>query len=209
MPSDPADRPYGSAWTSEDLAADVLQLAPALIGAVVTHRDVALRITETEAYRWPGDTACHARAGRTPRTAPLFGPPGRAYVYLCYGIHHLLNIVTGEDGQAQAVLVRSAEVVAGHETVTKRRRITGRGSLAGPGKVGQALGVDVSFTGEPFEEPGRLGLFRGRPATELCVGPRVGIDYAEPRHRSLPWRWADAASPQVSHRKTLSRTRSG
>jgi DNA-3-methyladenine glycosylase len=194
---------FGPRWTAVALSADVLDLAPALVGAIVTHGDVALRITETEAYRWPGDTACHARAGRTERTAPLFGPPGRAYVYLCYGIHHLLNIVTGPDGEAQAVLVRSAEVVAGHDTVAARRGRTGPGSLAGPGKVGQALGVHVGFTGDGFETPSPLGLFRGRPATRLLVGPRVGIDYAEPAHRVLPWRWADADSDQVSHRNSL------
>ena len=157
-------------WRAVDLTSDVLEIGPALIGAFVAHGEVVLRITETEAYRWPGDTACHARAGRTARTAPLFGPAGRAYVYLCYGIHHLLNIVTGPDGEAQAVLVRSAEVVAGHDRVRQRRGRLGRGQLAGPGKVGQALALDVTFTNEGFEPPGRLGLFRGRPAEHLLVG---------------------------------------
>ncbi|MEZ4317804.1 MAG: DNA-3-methyladenine glycosylase [Myxococcota bacterium] len=183
-------------------ARDVLVVAPALLGVEVRHGAVRLRITETEAYRWPGDTACHARHGRTPRTAPLFGPPGHAYVYLCYGLHQMLNIVTGPDGEAQAVLVRSAEIVSGADVVHERRR--GRSDLAGPGKVGQALGIDAGFTGAPFYEPGGMELFAGTPAERLLQGPRVGIDYAEPEHRALPWRWADAASRAVSHRKALS-----
>ncbi|MCB9674288.1 MAG: DNA-3-methyladenine glycosylase [Alphaproteobacteria bacterium] len=185
-------------------ARDVLDVAPALVGMQVGHGAVRLRITEVEAYRWPGDTACHARHGRTPRTEALFGPPGTAYVYLCYGLHQMLNIVTGEEGSAQAVLVRSAEIVDGHALVAERRGgRTGPDALAGPGKVGQALGIDTRATGQPFYEPGGIELFAGTPADALVRGPRVGIDYAEAAHRALPWRWADAGSRAVSHRKKL------
>ncbi|MCH9679998.1 MAG: DNA-3-methyladenine glycosylase, partial [Deltaproteobacteria bacterium] len=101
-------------------ARDVLDVAPALLGQHL-HRDgVTLRITEVEAYRWPGDTACHARAGRTERNDAIWGPPGRAYVYLCYGIHTMLNVVTGSDGEAQAVLIRSCAPVDGLDVIERR-----------------------------------------------------------------------------------------
>ena len=102
-------------------ARDADLVAPELLGMLLCREGVVLRITEVEAYRWPGDTACHARHGRTARNDPLWGPPGRAYVYLCYGLHHMLNLVTGCDGEAGAVLVRAAEPVAGLETVRARR----------------------------------------------------------------------------------------
>jgi DNA-3-methyladenine glycosylase len=189
-------------------ARDVLEVAPALLGQLLCRDEVVLRITEVEAYRWPGDTACHARAGRTQRTAPLWGPPGHAYVYLIYGIHSLLNVVTGADGEAQAVLVRACEPVAGLPLVQARR-----GSqtpteprpvlLAGPGKVGQALALDREWSGHPLYLPGELMLCPGPAPTAIAVGPRVGIDYAEPEHQRLPWRFADAASPWVTKRADL------
>ena len=189
---------------SEDFCArDVVTVAQDLLGRHVHLGPVTLRVTETEAYRWPGDTACHARHGQTPRTAPLFGPPGRAYVYLCYGIHQMLNLVTGPDGEAQAVLVRSVEVVAGESIVLERRNgRRARGWLAGPGKVGAALGIDTSWSGVSVVDSA-LTLSAGTPVTEVLVGPRVGIDFAEPAHRALPWRFADAASASVSHRRSL------
>lgn len=185
-------------------ARDVLEVAPALLGQHL-HRDgVVLRITEVEAYRWPGDTACHARAGRTERTAPLWGPPGRAYVYLCYGIHTMLNVVTGEDGQAQAVLIRGCEVVAGEEVVAERRRgVTGPASLAGPGKVGQALALDTTWSHHVLHRSGGLTVCPGSAPASLAVGTRIGIDYADPEHCVLPWRFADADSAGVTHRKAL------
>ncbi len=87
-------------------ARDALDVAAELLGAQVTANGVTLRITEVEAYRFPGDTANHARMGRTPRNAPMWGPPGHAYVYLCYGLHRMLNFVTGPEGHAAAVLIR-------------------------------------------------------------------------------------------------------
>ncbi len=165
---------------------------------------VRLRITETEAYRWPGDTACHARSGRTARNQALWGPPGRAYVYTCYGLHQLLNLVTGRDGHAAAVLVRACEPVAGHEVVAARRGgRTGPDSLAGPGKVGQALDLDPSWCGHPVTRPGGLWVAPGVAPANLLVGPRVGIDYATPEDRARPWRFADGDSAWVSARKGL------
>ncbi len=165
---------------------------------------MTIRITETEAYKWPGDTACHAKAGKTSRTAPLFGPPGHAYVYLCYGVHNLLNLVTGSDGQAQAVLIRACAPLAGEAVVARRRggRI-GPSLLDGPGKVGQALALDTSWSGHDVTAPGGLEVLIRQAPTALLVGPRVGIDYALEEHRALPWRFAEAGSSWVSHRKRL------
>jgi DNA-3-methyladenine glycosylase len=181
---------------------DVLEVAPDLLGRHLRRDDVVLRIVEVEAYRWPGDTACHARAGRTARNDAIWGPPGRAYVYLCYGIHNLLNIVTGPDGQAQAVLVRACEPVAGHATIAARRGRADVRSVSGPGCVGQALGLDPSWSHHPLHRAGVLEA--GEPGhAPLLVGPRVGIDYAEPAHRALPWRFASAGSTAVTVSRTL------
>jgi DNA-3-methyladenine glycosylase len=170
-----------------------------LIGRWLRHGDVVLRITETEAYPGPHDTAAHTRSGRTARNAPMWGPPGRAYVYLCYGLHHLLNLVTDTDGHGAAVLVRSCEPVAGLALIRARRGgREGPVLLTGPGKVGQALALDTSFSHHPVTAPGGLEALHGTPATELLAGPRVGIDYAEPEHRDAPWRLAAAGTRWVS-----------
>jgi DNA-3-methyladenine glycosylase len=185
-------------------ARDVLDVARDLIGRTLQRDGVVLRITETEAYKWPGDTACHAKAGPTERTAPLFGPPGRAYVYLCYGVHNLLNLVTGADGEAQAVLIRACAPVEGLEMIHARRGgRNGPSSLNGPGKVGAALALDTSWSHHDVTCPGGLEVGPGEPSAGLLVGPRIGIDYALPEHRDLPWRFAEADSPWVGHRKRL------
>jgi DNA-3-methyladenine glycosylase len=185
-------------------ARDVLEVAPALVGRHLRRGSVILRITEVEAYRWPGDTACHARSGRTARNAPLWGPPGRAYVYLCYGLHHMLNVVTGDDGSAQAVLVRACEPVAGLPVIRRRRSgKSGPELLTGPGKVGQALGLDTAWSNHPLTRPGGLEVLEGSPAETLAIGPRVGIDYALPKHRALPWRFAEAQSSWVTRPREL------
>ena len=185
-------------------ARDVVDVARALIGATLRCGVVSLRITETEAYKWPPDTACHAKAGLTERTAPLFGPPGRAYVYLCYGIHNLLNLVTGADGDAQAVLVRACAPMDGLDTVMARRGgKQGPTLLDGPGKVGQALALDPTWSHHDVTVPGGLEVLPGEAPRALLVGPRIGIDYALPEHQALPWRFAEADSRWVSHRKRL------
>ncbi|MCX4247262.1 DNA-3-methyladenine glycosylase [Paraliomyxa miuraensis] len=189
-------------------ARDVLEVAPALLGQLLCRDGVVLRITEVEAYRWPGDTACHARSGRTERNDALWGPPGRAYVYLCYGVHTMLNVVTGADGDAQAVLIRSCEPVEGLPTIQARRggqtrSRSGPALLAGPGKVGQALDLHTDWSGHPLHRPGDLYLCPGPTPAEIARGPRVGIDFAEPEHQRLPWRFADASSRWVTQRGGL------
>jgi DNA-3-methyladenine glycosylase len=192
-------------------ARDALDVAVDLVGRHLVHGDVVLRITEVEAYRFPGDTANHCRAGRTARNAPMWGPPGRAYVYLCYGIHQMLNLVTNRDDEGAAVLIRAAEPVAGLEIVQQRRGgMSGPALLAGPGRVGAALGLDASFNHHPLYEPGGLELREGTPPSTLLHGPRVGVDYASEADRLAPWRLAEAGSAWVSHRKTLApRPRTG
>ena len=185
-------------------ARECLEVAADLVGKLLCHGPVVLRITEVEAYRHPGDTANHCRFGRTARNAPMWGPPGHAYVYLCYGMHALLNLVTDREAEGAAVLIRACEPVAGHAEIAARRRgQVGPASLAGPGKVAAALGLDVGFSGRSLLD--RAGLFvADQPrAQRLLVGPRVGVDYAEPQHRDAPWRLALADTRWVSQRASL------
>jgi DNA-3-methyladenine glycosylase len=182
-------------------ARDALEVARDLIGREIARGDVVVRITEVEAYRHPGDSASHCRMGRTPRNAPMWGPAGHAYVYLCYGMHAMLNLVTNEEGEGAAVLVRAAEPIAGLDVIAERRG--GRLDLAGPGKVAAALGLDTSWSGHAIFAEGGLELREGTPIDRPLVGPRVGIDYAEPRDRRAPYRFADPGSKSVTVRKTL------
>ncbi len=164
---------------------DVVTVARDLLGKQVTVGDVTLRILETEAYH-ERETACHAHRRRTRRNADLFGPPGHAYIYLCYGIHQMLNFVAETEGTAAGCLVRGAEIVSGESLVLARRN--GKRDLIGPGKVGQALGIDTTWSGTPLD--GRIRVLQGPAVSENDVvrGPRVGIGYARPEDQALPWR---------------------
>ncbi|WP_257306997.1 DNA-3-methyladenine glycosylase [Geothrix campi] len=187
------------------LAGPVPLAAQALLGMVLVRGEVALRITEVEAYDGRGDSASHARHGRTARNAPMWGPPGRAYLYFCYGVHWMLNVVTGPEGEASAVLIRGAEVVAGLETVLQRRKaakVTPQ-LCAGPGKVAQALGLDRTFDGHDLLTPGGLELRPGTPPARLLAGPRLGIAFATAEDQARPWRFADADSRAVLQPKAL------
>ncbi len=169
---------------AELLAGGTVGAARELLGHELVQGAIRLRIVETEAYR-PGDSASHSWRGRTVRNAPMWGPPGHLYVYLCYGIHWMLNLVCEAEGSAAAVLIRGCEVVEGHATVAERRG--GRLDLLGPGKVGQALALDATWSGRPLDQG--LSIVDGGDVGEILVGPRVGIDYAEPADRVLPWRF--------------------
>ena len=184
----------------------VQEVARDLLGACLRHGEVILRITEVEAYGGQEDSASHCRSGRTPRNAPLWESGGRAYVYFCYGMHHMLNVVAGPASEGSGILIRSCEPVEGLEQVRRRRgNLEGPALLTGPGKVAQALGVDRSFTGHLLYEPGGLELLAGEPVPEILRGPRVGVDFASETHRLRPWRFAVAGSLWVSQRKTLQR----
>jgi DNA-3-methyladenine glycosylase len=179
--------------------------ARALLGQLLVHEDVTLRITEVEAYGGPADSASHARHGRTPRNAPMWGPPGRAYLYFCYGMHWMLNVVTGPEGEASAVLIRGAEVVAGLDLVLSRRKAAKASPTlcAGPGKVAQALGLDGAFDGHDLLAPGELELREGPSPASLLAGPRLGIGFATPKDQARAWRFADGGSRAVLQKKAL------
>ena len=181
----------------------VLEVTRDLLGAVVVHRvdeegEVALRLTEVEAYAGGHDPASHAFRGPTPRNAVMFGPAGHAYVYFTYGMHFCMNLVAGSDGHASAVLLRAGEVVSGSALAVERRAISRTRDLArGPARLTTALGIarehnglDVTSTRSPLQ------VRRGTPVPDDLVrwGPRVGVSTA----REVPWRcWIDG-DPTVS-----------
>lgn len=163
-----------------------------------------MQITEVEAYLWPNDTACHACRGETPRNAPMFGPAGRTYVYLCYGLHNMLNVVSNREGEGAAVLIRAARPIAGERVVADRRGgRSGPVALTGPGKIGAALGLDVGWSNHPLYQAGGLELLEGQPPDEVRSGPRIGIDYASAEDRAAPLRFAAMDTAWVSHPRKL------
>ena len=173
------------------------QVARDLIGCGLFHGGVGGIIVETEAYE-RDDPACHAFIGRTGRTDVLFGPPGRAYVYLCYGIHKMFNVVTDADGVAAAVLVRALEPVAGIDEMAARRgggRAL-RDFCSGPGKLCEALAIDLDRTyAQLWEPPFALTPRRaGDAPPEIVAGPRIGIT----KGVELPWRYCLAGSRYLS-----------
>ena len=181
-------------------ARDALEVARDLLGKLIEREGVVLRITEVEAYRFPDDTANHCRVGRTERNASMWGPPGHAYVYRCYGLHNLLNLVTNREGEGAAVLIRSCEPVDGLVQIQGRRGMASDRPilLTGPGKIGQALGIDPGWCHHPLYVQGGLSVHDAAPVTAALVGPRVGIDYANPADRAAPYRFAVAGTRWVS-----------
>ena len=174
-----------------DLANPSWEVAPTLLGARFTHHGVTVRLTEVEAYDGPGDPGSHAYRGMTPRNEVMFGPPGRLYVYFTYGMHHCCNVVCGQEGQPSAVLLRAGEVVDGLETARARRgRSTDRDLARGPGRLCQALGIDLSDNG--LDLAGLLAP--GPPVAEVSTGPRVGLRLAAER----PWRFWITGEASVS-----------
>ena len=146
-------------------------------------RDLPARIVETEAYLGCGDPAAHAFRGRTPRTEPLWGPPGTTYVYFVYGMHHCLNLSVDRAGTPGCVLIRAAEPLpaSGLEA----------GALRGPGRLCRGLGLDTGHSGlSLFARGSGLWLREGTPPARVEVSPRVGIR----RAADLPLRFFDAAS---------------
>lgn len=185
---------------------DVLQISRELLGKVLcTQVDGVLTqvvITETEAYAGTGDKASHAYGGRrTKRTEPMFGPGGIAYVYLCYGIHHLFNVVTNIEGTPHAVLVRAGQPLMGVDVMLARRKKSAIDAslLSGPGSLASALGITTKFTGTSLlgdkiwiEDH---GVFIQE--SSITIGPRVGIDYAE-EDAHCPYRFVAALNDKFS-----------
>ena len=181
-----SDRLYGR---------DVVAVAEALIGRVVRVGEAAGLIVETEAYH-ETEPACHAWAGLTPRTRTLFGPPGRAYVYLSYGMHTMLNAVCEREGIGAAVLIRALEPFEGIDLMRARR---GRERIeelcSGPGKLTQALGVALSDDGGDLRA-GRITISARRRSLPIYASRRIGITRAV----ELPWRFTVPGSRFVSRR---------
>lgn len=182
-----------SAWP--ELTGPVLEVAPRLLGGVVRHGEVAVRLTEVEAYDGAGDPGSHAHRGETPRNRVMFGPPGFLYVYFTYGMHHCANVVCGPEGRAAAVLLRAGEVVDGLDLARERRPASSDRDLArGPARLCRALGLDLTHDGADLAAgPVRLEL-PATPVTEVSTGPRVGLRLAPDR----PWRFWLTGEPTVS-----------
>lgn len=164
-----APRREGSLSALEFLAGDSRDIAPALLGAVLVHAGVAVRLSETEAYAGAEDPGSHAFRGRTPRNEVMFGPPGRLYVYFIYGMHFCANVITGPEGVAGGVLLRAGEVIAGIETARDRSATPGPDiRLArGPARLARVLAFD-----------------RSRNGAELSLGRMYAHSDGEPRD---PW----------------------
>lgn len=174
----------------------VHDVARDLIGCTLVFGDCGGLVVETESYE-RDDPACHAYVGRTVRNEVLFGPPGRAYVYLSYGIHSLLNAVAEPDGQAAAVLIRALEPTLGIEAMRRRRgRDLVQELCSGPGKLTEALGIGLAENGTRLSEPPFAILPRERAwrDVEIAAGPRIGITKATEK----PWRFCVAGSRFVS-----------
>ena len=182
-----------AAW----FARDAMTVARELVGCALVHRQRAGIIVETEAYLGPEDLASHARFGPTPRTSVMFGPGGISYVYLCYGIHQMFNIVTGEEGTGQAVLIRA---IAPHAGLPADPAI-GRG----PGKVTRALLLDRSHDRRDLAR-GALFVAATELVPALSTGPRIGVDYAGP-WAARPYRFWWRDHPAVSATRSVSTRR--
>ncbi|MEQ9378871.1 MAG: DNA-3-methyladenine glycosylase [Imperialibacter sp.] len=186
---------------------DVVPVAKNLLGRVLcTFFDGELTagmIVETEAYSGVNDMACHAcRFGKTSRTEVMFQEGGVAYVYLCYGIHHMVNVVTNVEGNADAVLIRAVEPLEGAQKMMERRRKTSLKRIsAGPGTVGEALGIKVANTGESLLGPSIWLEERGIVVTEkeIVATTRIGVDYAG-EDALKPWRFYIKDNPFISRK---------
>ena len=152
-----------------------ITLAPDLIGKILCRRTekgvIRARITETECYYGEEDTACHAHKGKTPRTKVMYEEGGLTYVYLCYGMHAMLNIVTGPKDHPEAVLIRGLDVAKG------------------PGRTTKILSITTSDNSLPLIEESGVWLEDDGEKPEFIALPRVGIDYANEEDRNRPWRF--------------------
>ena len=156
--------------TQEFFNRPCLEVARDLVGKVLVHGDKRLRITETEAYCGEADTACHAHKGKTPRNQVMYQQAGTVYIYLCYGMHHLLNLVTGQEGQPEAVLIRACE------------------TAPGPGRLTKALGITKALNGSSIESE-QLWVEDDGFSANVTTGTRIGIGYASEEDQQKLWRF--------------------
>lgn len=148
-----------------------LEVAPELVGKILVHGDRQLRISETEAYCGVADTACHAHKGRTRRTEVLYAPAGTVYVYLCYGMHWMMNIITGEENDPQGVLIRACLEAEGPGRLTKYLGITGEQN-----RDNAVTSPDIWIEDDGFR-------------CQITTDKRVGIGYAAQEDQDKPWRF--------------------
>lgn len=197
-------------WPDDFFTRPTLDIAPALLGALLVRETPAGRLTarivETEAYL-QHDPACHGVRARpdgelyhrqTGRNTTMFGPPGRAYVYFTYGNHFMLNVVTGEEGMPEAVLIRALEPLAGAATMALNRGLPISPALTnGPGKLTRALAIDRALDGHDLTQP-PLQLFLTTPLPEhrIVRTPRIGISKAV----ECPWRFYEYGNAWVSRK---------
>jgi DNA-3-methyladenine glycosylase len=195
----------------EFLSGDARELAPLLLGAVLTHDSregrVSVRLSEVEAYLGPEDSlhpdpGSHTYRGPTPRNAPMFGPAGHLYVYFTYGMHHCTNIVCGPEGVASALLLRAGEIVEGAE-LARHRRTTSKNPAdlaSGPARLAKALGLTTAYSGRDALVPPFGLTLPDRPATQVSSGPRVGVSGAG-GSEDYAWRFWLSGDPTVSRYK--------
>lgn len=193
-----------------DLTLDSTEVAPALLGchlrSTTPDGTVTVLLTEVEAYAGESDPASHAFRGRTRRNEVMFGAAGHAYVYRSHGLHWCLNLVTGEPGTANAVLLRAGRVVDGVDLARSRRgaQVPDRNLARGPGNFAQALGVTGDDDGTSVLDGPRLRLLPAfAPPGEVVAGPRVGVTLAPDE----PWRWWVRDDPSVSAYRRSPRAR--
>ncbi|MBW5423049.1 DNA-3-methyladenine glycosylase [Streptomyces sp. BG9H] len=183
----------------------VLEVAPDLLGRVLVRDSddgpIEVRLTEVEAYAGEADPGSHAYRGRTPRNDVMFGPPGHMYVYFTYGMWHCMNLVTGPEGVASAVLLRAGEITVGAE-LARTRRLSARNDkelAKGPARLATALAVDRSLDGADLcgDQASPFRLLAGTPveADQVSEGPRTGVGGEGAGH---PWRFWTANDPTVS-----------
>lgn len=191
-------------------ARPVLEVAPDLLGMVVEHGAVSVRLTEVEAYAGTLDPGSHAFRGPTPRNQVMFGPPGHLYCYFSYGMHWAANVVTGEDGLASGVLLRAGEVVEGVELARERREsgrrtpVMARDLARGPGNLARALGLgQEQYAADVCSGGAAVRFLRprgdaGAQVHRLHQGPRVGVSGAGGSGELFPWRFWLEDEPSVS-----------
>jgi DNA-3-methyladenine glycosylase len=206
---DPSSRRLTRAF----FAGDVLDVAPAMLGATITHAGVTVRLTEVEAYAGTSDPGSHAFRGPTPRTEVMFGPAGHLYVYFTYGMHWCANIVCGSTGAASAVLLRAGEVVAGEEVAAARRvGVPRRDWARGPARLATTLALRGEQTGLDACMPdGPVTLaapVRAVVQPVVRAGPRVGVSGAGGDAAAYPWRfWLDGEPTVSAYRPAKPRAR--
>jgi len=184
-------------------ARPALDVASDLLGKVLVRkldrRHLAGTIVETEAYVGPHDLACHASKGLTPRTSIMFGPPGRAYIYMIYGFHFCLNVVTEEEGYPAAVLIRAVDPLENVDLMRQLRNNPERDTniASGPGKLCKAMSIDKQLNGEDLAGNVLWIEDRNFNIGQIRTSPRVGVDYAG-EYKDKPWRFFIEGNPHVS-----------